>query len=625
MRRGIGNLGILCGLIAMAGSVTIGAGGFGAPKNGGGGGHKDTIGHFTFRDINGNTYTQQQVTAHKATVFVFLSCQCPVSNLYTPRLVSLAAAYSTRGVPFFAVYSDRQESLPDVIAHARQHGLKFPVVHDDRNVIADHLGAKVTPEAIIVDDTGTVRYRGRIDDNAVTTRVTAHDLQEALDAVLTDQPVVHPDVPAFGCVIRRVAVPVAVLPPGVPTYAHDVAPILRARCEGCHRPGEVAPFSLQTYQQASAWANDIKRYTQNRQMPPWKPAPGYDAFTDEASRYLTEKQIATLAKWADAGAPLGDPHQVPPPRKFTQGWQLGEPDVILTPTQDYHLAADGDDVYRNFILPANFTTDRYLSAVEVRPGNHAVVHHVLIYIDGLHAADKLEGKDHDGEPGWTSFGGPGFVPTGLLGGWAPGNDPHFLPPGVGNLLPKGANLVLQVHYHKDGKPETDRTRVGLHFARGPIDKRLSGTMVLNFWFKIPQGDPHYKVEAVTPVRDDVHVLAVTPHMHWLGREMKLWATLPDGTAKPLVWIKDWDFNWQASYFLQHPLALPKGSKVHLLAYYDNSANNPRNPNRKNLRQVTWGEQTTDEMCVAFVSFTRDHEHLAHKSVPGVKKSIASGQ
>ena len=573
---------------------------------------RDTAGSLAFRDVQGNAYSSQAVTSHKASVFLFLSSQCPVSNVYAPRLVSLAADYAKKDVPFYAVYPDWQESLADVTAHAKQHGITFPVVRDTRAALTDKLGATVTPEAVVVDSAGTVRYRGRIDDNAVATRVTVHDLQEALDAVLQDKPVAHPESAAFGCTIRRNARPVAATP-GVPTYARDIAPILRAKCENCHRPGEVAPFSLQTYQQAGAWAADIKRYTQNRQMPPWKPASGYGVFKDEAAHQLTDQERTTLSRWADSGAPEGDPKQIPPPRKYTPGWQLGDPDLVLTADRDYHLAADGDDVYRNFIIKPNFMTDRYIGAVEVRPGNRAVVHHVIMFIDGLHAADKLEGKEKDGEPGYTSFGGPGFLPTGMLGGWAPGNDPHFLPQGIGILVPKGAGLVLQVHYHKDGKPETDRTRVGLHFARGPIDKQLSGTMLLNWWFKIPPGDSHHEIRAEQTIQKNMHILAVTPHMHLLGREVKLWATLPDGSEKPLVWIKDWDFNWQATYFLKEPLAVPAGSKIHLLSYYDNSANNPRNPNKANLKTVTWGEQTTDEMCVAFIGGTLDDQHLARKT------------
>ncbi len=581
---------------------------------------KNAVAKLGFNDLTGKTYSAQDLAAHKASVFLFVSGQCPVSNVYTPRMNALAAAYGPRDVQVFAVYSDRQESATDITKHAKEHGVKFPVVKDGNNTLADRLGAKMTPEAIVLDATGAVRYRGRIDDNPVATRVSVHDLNLALDAVLAGKPVARPEALAVGCAIRRNAAPV-LAKAGVPTYARDIAPILRTKCEGCHRPGEVAPFSLQNYAQASAWASDIKRFTMNRQMPPWKPAPGYGDFQETDAHTLSETELNTIAKWADNGAPLGDLKQMPAPRKFVQGWQLGEPDVVITPEKPFHLSADGDDVYRNFVVKSNFDEDRYISAVEVRAGNPAIVHHVIGYIDsikqnGAYASEKLEASTQDGQPGYTSFGGPGFVPTGMMGGWAPGNDPHFLPQGVGTFVPKGARIVVQVHYHKDGKPETDLTRLGVHFCRGTVQKAVAGGWALNFFFQIPPGDPHYRAEATMTVTEDQHLFAVTPHMHLLGREMKVWASLPDGTEKPLVWIKDWDFNWQATYFLKEPMALPKGTKVHMFAYYDNSSQNSRNPLKDKPRTVGWGEQTTDEMCIAFFSTTKDAEKLnVQSSVP----------
>ncbi|MCW3054458.1 MAG: Peroxiredoxin [Chthonomonadales bacterium] len=581
---------------------------------------KKVVSKLAFNDLTGKAYTAQDIAAHKASVFLFISGQCPVSNVYTPRMNALAATYGARDVQVFAIYSDRQESASDIMRHAKEHGLTFPIVKDTTNRLADTLGAQMTPEAIVVDASGAVRYRGRIDDNAVATRVSARDLNAALDAVLDGKPVAHPEMLAIGCAIRRNAAPVPAKP-GVPTYARDIAPILRTKCEGCHRPGEVAPFSLQTYTQASAWSADIKRYTAAGQMPPWKPASGYGDFQEADVHTLSETERNTIAKWADNGAPLGDLKQMPAPRKFVQGWQLGEPDMVIAPEKAYHLSADGEDVYRNFVVKSNFTEDRYLSAVEVRPGNAAIVHHVVAYIDSSHqgdqyASEKLEAATTDGQPGYTSFGGPGFIPTGLMGAWAPGNNPHFLPQGVGTRVPKGARIVMQVHYHKDGKPETDQTRFGLHFCKGSVQKEVANAFAVNVGFQIPPGNPHYETRGTLPVSEDEHLLAVMPHMHLLGTEMKVWATLPDGSEKPLVWIKEWDFNWQGTYYFKEPIALPKGAAVHLTAYYDNSAKNTRNPLKDHPRTVTWGEQTTDEMCVAFFFTTKDAQKLnVQSSVP----------
>ncbi len=567
-----------------------------------------------FSDIGGRAYDRRSLGASRASIFLFISSQCPIANVYTPRILALQERFQKLGAQLFAVYSDRQESLSDVTRHAKERGYTFPVIRDVGAALADQLGAKSTPEAVVLDQAGDVRYRGRIDDNPVATHTISHELADAIEAVLAGKPVSRPEVPSVGCAIRRPVRP-ARAPAGVPTYAHDVAAILREKCEGCHRPGEVAPFSLQSYQQASAWAPDIKKYTQNRQMPPWKPVPGYGEFRDESRINLTDRERLTLAKWADANAPLGDGRRVPPSHTFTSGWQLGEPDVVLQPEKPYHVAADGDDVYRHFVVKTNFTEDRYLSAVEVRPGNRGVVHHVIAFVDSLSGADGKYASEHleeatqDGEPGYTSFGGPGFIPSGIMGGWAPGNDPQILPDGIGIFVPKGSRLAVEVHYHKNGKPETDLTRLGVHFCRTTVNKRVSGLFALNFGFQIPPGAERHEVRAVSTVGEDSHILVVTPHMHLLGKEMKVWAELPDGTQKPLVWVKDWDFNWQNSYFLKEPLAAPKGTKIHVLAYYDNSDKNARNPNRNRPRTVGWGEQTTDEMCVAFISSTRDAEQL----------------
>lgn len=575
----------------------------------------------TFADLSGKVYGNPSLAARKATVFLFVSGQCPISNVYTPRFAAFAAACAPRNVQVFGVYSDRQESPQDAAKHARLHGLAFPIVKDKNNALADRLGATMTPEVVIVDAAGTVRYRGRFDDNAVSTKVATHDAADALDAVLDGKPVAHPQQVAFGCAIRRAASP-ALAVAGAPTYAREVAPILRAKCENCHRPGQVAPFSLQNYTQASAWASDIKKYTQNRQMPPWKPAPGYGEFQDEAHINLTDAERVTLAKWADAGAPLGNAKQIPPPAHFsTQEWKLGQPDVILEPDRDFHLAADGDDVFRNYVVKTNFTEDKWIAAVECQPGNKAVVHHIVNYIDARHNADAMLAKTHDGEPGFASFGGPGFVPSGLLSGWAPGNDPHFLPEGIGTKVPKGSNIVIQVHYHKNGQSQTDRPKIGLYFARTPVDKEAFLNLTINFAFRVPAGDSHYETTALTRIKQDCHLLSVMPHMHLLGRSMKIWAKLPDGTEKPLVWIKDWDYNWQATYMLKEPMALPKGTELHVIADYDNSSDNPRNPNRAHPKDVTWGEQTTDEMCVAFYALTRDNEHLV--SQPANTQQTAS--
>jgi hypothetical protein len=390
---------------------------------------------------------------------------------------------------------------------------------------------------------------------------------------------------------------------GTLTFNKEIAPIVFNNCSSCHRPGEVAPFSLLSCGDVKKRAQQIALVSERRIMPPWK-ADSHGEFLDE--RRLTPEQIGMLRQWADEGAKEGNPADRPSPPQFTEGWQLGKPDAIFEPSESYPLAAEGADVYRCFVLPTNYSEDRWVSAVEVRPGNRAVVHHVLVFLDTSGQARKLDEKDPG--PGYTSFGGIGFLPAGGLGGWAPGIFPRHQPDGVGGLLPKGSDIVLQVHYHKSGKAELDRTKIGVYFSRKPVEKRTRTFMLLNLALRIPPGDDNYTIRAGMTVPADVTLRGVTPHMHLLGKEMTVTATLPDGTEKQLVRVPDWDFNWQTPYAFKEPIKLPSGSKINLVARYDNSDKNPRNPSHP-PKLVHWGEQTTDEMCIAFLNYTLDAEHL----------------
>jgi mono/diheme cytochrome c family protein len=390
------------------------------------------------------------------------------------------------------------------------------------------------------------------------------------------------------------------------TYSRDIAPILQANCQSCHRPGEIGPFSLLTYEDATATAELIKENTQRRVMPPWKPIEGYGEFQD--TRRLTDQQIRTIAEWVDAGAPEGDPKDLPPPRSFVEGWALGTPDLVLDAGEAYKLPADGPDVYRNFVLPFRPQEDQWVTGLEVRPDRRSVVHHAIVYIDLEGESLALDAADPG--PGYTtSGGGVGFFNVEAIGGWVPGNTPRFAPAGIGVKIPAKARLVLQVHYHPNGEPQQDRTRIGLHFARAPIRQQVYLMPVLNLFLQIPPGAERHAVRASFDVTSNITAWAIVPHMHLLGREMKVSATLPDGSVTPLVWITDWDFHWQETYFFKEPLNLPQGTRVELVAYYDNSEKNPHNPNWP-PQLVRWGEETTDEMCLAVIAVTVDSEDLA---------------
>lgn len=387
------------------------------------------------------------------------------------------------------------------------------------------------------------------------------------------------------------------------TFNHDIAPIVFAQCMSCHRAGEVGPFPLTNFSEVKRKSKTILKVIDAGRMPPW-PADSHGEFLHE--RRLTALQTQLFHDWVAGGLAEGDAKDLPATPHFTEGWQLGNPDLVLEPDQPYELGAEGGDVYRCFVLPSGTTEDRYVEAVEIRPSNRAVVHHALVFLDTTGAARKLDAADPG--PGYTSFGGVGFTPSGGLGGWAPGIVPAALPEGVGYFLPKGADIVLQVHYHRSGKAETDRTRIGIFFAKKPVDKRYRSLAVSFRKIDIPAGDADYEVHTSMTVPRNVTVLTITPHMHWLGREMTVKATPDGGQPQRLIHIPDWDFNWQTIYHFKDPVRLPAGTVVRMSARFDNSTGNPRNPSTP-PKEVFRGEQTTDEMCIAFIGYTIDSEHL----------------
>ncbi len=386
-----------------------------------------------------------------------------------------------------------------------------------------------------------------------------------------------------------------------PTFNKDVAPILYKNCVTCHRPGEVAPFSLLTYSEAKRWAPMIAQATAAHIMPPWKAEAGFGDFAD--ARVLTEIQIATLKAWAASGTLEGDAKDKTAPPKFPDGWKLGPPDMIIEMPTSYDVPAEGPDVMRCFSIPLDLKEEMAIAAVEVRPGNRRVLHHTVIFLDPMHQARALAAADPTNS--YSCYGGPGVATTGLMAGWAPGNETKRLPDGLAVVVAKGVDLVVQNHYHPDGKPESDKTSIDVYFQKGEVKKQLFGLPLLQARLRIPAGENQYRTSMsyTTPIA--VELAGLMPHMHYLGREMKVTATLPSGEVKPLVWIKDWDFNWQLLYGFKEPMLLPAGTKFDLEAVYDNSEGNPKNPS-KPPKEVRFGEMTTDEMCVAMMVFYTPH-------------------
>jgi hypothetical protein len=440
---------------------------------------------------------------------------------------------------------------------------------------------------------------------------------------------------AIGALMAAATAPATAQSPAAArvTFTEHVAPILFANCTTCHRPGEAAPFTLMSYDDARRRGRLIAAVTGAGVMPPWKAAPGDYAFANE--RRLSAVEIDQLRRWVEDGMPKGDPDLLPPLPTFTDGWELGPPDLVVTMPEPFAVPADGPDVYRNFVIPLNLDADTWVRAVDFRPSARAVVHHSLFFLDQTGAARQRDEQDPGpgfegamgGGVGVTRGGGAGLrALMGLgggrgrrgggagsadggaellrrggstLGGWALGGRAQQLPDDLAFFLPRGSDLILSTHFHPSGKPEEETSTVGLYFADRPPTKAFAPIQLPPVFgalegIDIPAGERGYTISDSFVLPVEVEAFGVTAHAHYLGREMELAATLPDGARRTLLRIDDWDFSWQETYRFTEFVRLPPGTRLDVTITYDNSADNPRNPSRPPV-PVTWGEESTDEM------------------------------
>jgi mono/diheme cytochrome c family protein len=411
------------------------------------------------------------------------------------------------------------------------------------------------------------------------------------------------------------------------TFTRDVAPILYQHCAECHRPNDMAPMSLLTYKAARPWARSIKEKVVARQMPPWHADPHYGQFAND--RRLSRQEIDTIVAWVDQGAKEGAPKDLPAPPTFPDGWKIGKPDVVLSMQEDYTLDANGSDEYINFVMPTSFKDDVWIRAAEIHPGNRKVVHHVIAFIqtpqfqaqwkatqgkpsarsifyqDGTLVRTKLEAPTYDDgctAPDGGFARGSGQEGLGLpLCFYTPGKDLDIFPDGMAKAIPAGSNIVIQVHYSKTtGKLEKDRTSVGLFFAKEPPKKVLTSFGVINHYFKIPPGADNHEVKGCYTFSRDVELFTLLPHMHVRGKDMRYDVIYPDGKRETVLFVPNYNFNWQTLYKLEKPLVLPKGTKMIVTAHYDNSEKNKYNPDP--TKTVRFGDPTYDEMMVGYFDY-----------------------
>jgi peroxiredoxin len=567
---------------------------------------------FTLKDAAGKPWGLHDQKA-KALVVVFLSPDCPMSNGYLPVLAGISEKYGEKGVRVIGVYPDPEVTAEAAAAHAKEFKIPFPVLRDPNQQAVKALAAKVTPEVVMLDGSFIVRYRGRIDDGYVgrlkpKATVSRHDLTAALDELLAGKPVSVPETKAFGCAIPEPTKAASRADTQV-TYYKDVLPLLQRHCLSCHRPGQVGPISLMNYKQIARWADACLEEVKAKRMPPWKPEP--NALL-AGQRALPPEAVALFEKWVAQGMPEGNAADAPAAIAFTDDWTLGPPDLILEAPDEMVVGAEGRDLFRVVVYPTNLPEDKYISAVEIKPGNPRVVHHTVNVLDTTGNARKMQDAakakalptDKDRGPGYSVPTGFGFFPNpnNFVGGWAPGMLPKRLPDGIGMKLPKGADFCVQFHFHRTGKEERDRTRVGLYFSKDPATAGFRALPIPGVFFEIPPGEKNYKVNNSWRLQEDVTVHRLIPHMHLLGKDIELTATRPDGTEQMLIRIAEWDYNWQEQYELKDPMVLPKGTVLRVRATFDNSADNPNNPSSP-PRPVRLGEQTTNEMCFVFVGIS----------------------
>jgi hypothetical protein len=425
--------------------------------------------------------------------------------------------------------------------------------------------------------------------------------------------------PLLVCVSGGLAAPVT----AAVTYSKDVAPILQKHCLECHRAGEIGPFPMLTYEQTRPWAASIRESVLSRKMPPWFADAHYGKFSNDRS--LSRNEIDTVVAWVNAGAPKGDAKDLPAPAEFVEGWGIPKPDVVFQLPEPYNIPATGTIEYLHFLIPTGFQTDKWVKFAEARPGDRSRVHHIIAYVRepgsqwlrGIRPGvpfieEKRKGDENtDASP----------LPSDFLVGYAPGQPPEKFEPGEAKLVKAGSDIIIQVHYTTNGTPSSDQSKVGLVFAKEPPARRVMTFSASNGTFRIPAGDPNYRVDAEFELGTEVTLQGLHPHMHYRGKDFLYRVKFPSGETQTLLSVPNFTTGWQLWYTLANPMRLPKGTIIQCTAHFDNSANNPFNPDPK--KDVTWGDQSWDEMMVGFFNLVFD-AGMPEKNVFGPTRKPRSG-
>jgi peroxiredoxin len=565
---------------------------------GGSGGAKNSVSKkiesFSLDDFRGKSWRLEDWADRQIVAVVFLGTECPLARLYAPRLIELQEKYGEQGVQLVAIDSNQQDSLAELAHFARTQEIEFPFLKDPGNRVADQFGASRTPEVFVLDRERRVRYQGRIDDQytyGVQRPKVEHEyLNEAIEALLAGKEFATSHAEAVGCLIGRVTAPQE---NSEITYSRQISRIFQARCVECHRPGEIAPFALTEYEEVAGWAPMIEEVVREERMPPWHASPEFGHFANDAR--LSDEEKDLIYRWVAAGAPEGDPSDLPPPREFAEGWRIGKPDLVI-PMRDtpFQVPAEGEVRYQYFVVDPGFTEDKWVKAAECRPGNRAVVHHIIVAAQGA------------GSRGRGELGSEWLTAT------APGAMPLLLPDGLAKRIPAGSKLAFQLHYTPNGTAQDDLSSVGLIFADPKtVNKEVVTRQASNHAFRIPPGADNHAVEASFTFNDDSLMLAMFPHMHLRGKSFRYTAHYPDGRSEVLLDVPRYDFNWQNAYVFPEAKSMPAGTKLACLAHFDNSEANLANPDP--TKEVRWGDQTWEEMMIGYFDMVLADQDLTQQA------------
>lgn len=529
----------------------------------------------------------QPLAGVRATAFIFTTTDCPIANRYAPEIARLYERFAKQGIRFWLVYANPSEQPAVIRDHVQKFGLAVPALRDLQHDLVQRLGMTVTPETAVVDREGKTVYRGRIDDRYVDLGIdrptaTRREFLDALTAVVSGKPVPTAITRAVGCIVADFK-PVS--------FSKDIAPLVWDRCASCHRPTGPAPFSLLTYADVRQRASQIAAVTQSRFMPPWRAESESGEFVGQ--KRLSDQEIASIRRWVDEGASEGDPTDLPSRPRFADGWVLGTPNLVVSTSEPFVLKAEPTDTFRIFVIRLPVDTTKYVTGLEFQPGNARVVHHANIRLDHTPASRALDARDP--APGYDGLMARSAVyPEGHFLGWTPGQIAPLVPNDMAWRLDPGTDLVVQLHMQPSGATEIVQPVIGLFFGNNAPTRTPTILRLGSQGIDILPGDRRYTVSDSYVLPADVMLQAVQPHAHYRLREVTGLATFPNGTERSLIRITDWDFRWQHVYRYTTPIALPKGTRVSMRYTYDNSVDNPRNPQLPPQR-VFWGQRSFDEM------------------------------